>query len=177
MPIQTAVSWLPDKYIVGQPWGMQPKNDVTATADVDADFGDGLVWAPGTSLEPTGNRPKVKLPAANTENFAGILLLEHKQPRGEEADIATLVDTQTSRAYAKEPWTIRRQGCAVVRTEEVVVPGDAVFLIVGGALIGKWRKTARGTATETMAIPRARWVTVSVSEGGILKAVLELNLP
>lgn len=122
----------------------------------------------GTTLEyglaaTYGTNPdeQVKSLSAITEKISGVLVHEHRE-EGELLD--------------KEGVSLMRQGEIWVKTEEAVVPGDAVFVravAVDPERAGAFRKTADGTDTIDLSA-HARWES-SAGVGEL--ALLSINLP
>jgi hypothetical protein len=178
MPIQTSISFQHDVAIKGQLWGNTWTHRISGWATTTIPFGVGLVVVTGansTSAPLTGSKQRVAIPSATGGTFAGVSILEHKEPTGEEAYMTTLVDPQTSQFRANEPLPILRRGYIYVYAEVAVNPTLPVFLrhTTNAALVpGDFRTDADTSRADQ--ISGARWAVTTTAAG---LAVLELNLP
>lgn len=137
---------------------------VSAIADVDVNFGLGLVL---TAVEG-----KVALPSASGQPFAGVAVQRHK---------AVLNATGTALYEIGDDISVLRRGRIWVNAEQAVDPTQPVYIKFStadgaGGQVGDFRIDSQVLATLAHAsqITNARWVSTTVAAG---LAILEINAP
>lgn len=173
MPIQTTYGFSNDVAILGMPYDLEHKDDITCFADTDIPFGVGLVYADAITAE---KRIKVALPSAGTQVFIGVALFTHKQSSGDSASLSVLQDTQNTLYKKGDDITVRKQGNVYVYSEQAVDLDLPVYLRfatgTAGEVIGQFRVDA--DTNQALLVSNAQWRSKTTAAG---LAVLSLGVP
>ncbi|MNS39595.1 hypothetical protein D3C72_718820 [compost metagenome] len=158
--MQSAYSTNMDAGFEGQVADLTNHDALTYAAEGAIPFGRGVV---------EGTTPKqVKLPgaASTAAQFRGVTLHSHAV----EQDADGVAQYRDKRATS-----VMTRGRVLVKVEQNVVPGDAVYLRIAangaGTAAGQFRKDA--DTDKAVAITKARW-TEAIAAGGV--GVLEFGL-
>jgi len=161
--VQTAIKTVADKAFPGLSGdiGSDTHTRSLAMEGGTVKFGHGMVVG-------TDPLTQAKLPSAAGERLAGVLLFQQQTQDAAAADLV-----------AGEVGSLMRKGRVWVVTDEVVAPGDPVFIRHSpGATsdLGSFRNDADTVATvdKAEAVPSAEFLEYDATSG---VALLEINLP
>lgn len=126
-------------------------NDDTATVA----YGKGVVRSGEKGF-------KAATSASTADDFVGVLVRELNRSYADGATFGAPVD---------RPASVLTAGVIWVTVAEAVDVGDAVFLRVGATQTGDFAKTAGASATLSVAIPGAKFLTAATA-GGLAKLSL-----
>lgn len=174
MPIQTTVNFKHDPLLQGMVAHARPGEDLTSYADVDIEFGLGLVY----DDEENNGRLKVKVPDASGGLFVGVSVFDHTRPvTGEVPDQATLITTQNAKYKAGDPIRRRTKGPIQVWVEQAVTPASPVFLRHTANGPGSVPGQFRADADTANADDVSNFCRFAATTNGPSLVTLELNLP